>query len=218
MIYVQLITTLRSITTTATTAPAIVDEDIVNANRQRHTYFTPRGVFYCLVSPPCHICYNTYIMSAKKKPAPKSAAPIVNRRARFDYELGEELVAGLVLTGLEARAARDGHIQLKGSYVTIKGGELWLNNASFSLKLNERGKPGSRTVDTEPRKLLVSKKQLDSLAASKKTGMTIVPTKLLTKGRYIKIVIALGKGKKHWDKRQTIKARDIDREHKKMMK
>ena len=156
---------------------------------------------------------------AKKKPlAKKSAAPIVNRRARFDYELGEEIVAGLVLTGLETRAARDGHIQLKGAYVTIKGGELWLNNASFSLKINERGQPGARTVDTEPRKLLVSKKQLLSLAAEKKQGMTIIPTKLLTQGRFIKIVIALGKGKKRWDKRQTIKARDIDREHKKMMK
>lgn len=157
-------------------------------------------------------------MAKSKKSLSKPAAPIVNRRARFDYELGDELVAGLVLTGLETRAARDGHIQLKGSYVTMKAGELWLNNASFSLKLNERGKPGARSVDTEPRKLLVSKKQLASLAAEKKQGMTIVPTKLLTRGRYIKIVIALGKGKKRWDKRQTIKARDIDREHKKMMK
>lgn len=157
-------------------------------------------------------------MAKKKAPKAKSAAPIVNRRARFDYELGDEIVAGLVLTGLETRAARDGHIQLKGAYVTIRNNELWLNNASFSLKLNERGKPGARTVDTEPRKLLVSKKQLASFAAHKKEGMTIVPTKLLTRGKFIKIVIALGKGKKRWDKRQTIKARDIDREHKKMMK
>ena len=157
---------------------------------------------------------------AKKEKSPKAkpATPIVNRRARFDYELGDELVAGLVLTGLETRAARDGHIQLKGSYVTIKAGELWLNNASFSLKLNERGRPGARTVDTEPRKLLVSKKQLATLAANKKQGMTIVPTKLLTRGRYIKIVIALGKGKKRYDKRETIKRRDIDREHKRMLK
>ncbi len=157
-------------------------------------------------------------MAKSKKSSSKPAAPIVNRRARFDYELGDELIAGLVLTGLETRAARDGHIQLKGSYVTIKGGELWLNNASFSLKLNERGKPGARSVDTEPRKLLVSKKQLASLAAEKKQGMTIVPTKLLTKGKFIKIVIALGKGKKNYDKRETIKRRDIEREHARMMK
>lgn len=157
-------------------------------------------------------------MAKSKKSSSKSAAPIVNRRARFDYELGDELVAGLVLTGLETRAARDGHIQLKGSYVTIKAGELWLNNASFSLKLNERGKPGARSVNTESRKLLVSKKQLATLSAEKKQGMTIVPTKLLTRGRYIKIVIALGKGKKLYDKRETIKRRDIDREHARLMK
>lgn len=157
-------------------------------------------------------------MKGKKSPKPKSAAPIVNRRAKFDYVLGDEIVAGLVLTGLEVRAARDGHIQLKGSYVTIRDGELWLNNASFSLRLNERGKPGARTVDTEPRKLLASKKQIAQLALQKKSGMTIVPTKLLTGGRYIKLVIALGKGKKSWDKRETIKRRDLEREHKREMK
>ncbi len=157
-------------------------------------------------------------MKGKKSPKPKSAAPIVNRRAKFDYVLGDEIVAGLVLTGLEVRAARDGHIQLKGSYVTIRDGELWLNNASFSLRLNERGKPSARTVDTEPRKLLASKKQIAQLALQKKSGMTIVPTKLLTGGRYIKLVIALGKGKKSWDKRETIKRRDLEREHKREMK
>lgn len=156
----------------------------------------------------------------KKKSGVKKriGTPILNKRARFDYELGDEIVAGLVLTGLETRAARDGHIQLKGSYVTIRDNELWLNNASFSLKLNERGKPGARTVDTDPRKLLVSRKQIDQLAVRKKEGMTIVPTKLINKDRYIKLVIALGKGKKNYDKRETIKKRDIDREHQRMMK
>lgn len=84
----------------------------------------------------------------------------------------------------------------------------------FSIRLNERGKPGARSVDTEPRKLLVHRKQIDFLTARKKTGLTVVPTKLLTQGRYIKIVIALAKGKKLYDKRETIKRRDIDREHK----
>lgn len=142
----------------------------------------------------------------------------MNRRARFDYELGDEIVAGLALNGLEARAAREAHVQLKGSYVTVRNGELWLNNASFSLKLNEQGKPGARSVNTSPRKLLVHKKQLAELAAKKKDGLTIIPTKLLTNGRHIKIIIALGKGKKRWDKRETIKRRDIDREHKRLLK
>ena len=71
------------------------------------------------------------------------AQSVVNRRARFDYELGEEIIAGLVLTGMEVRAAREGHVQLKGAFVSLKNGELWLNNASFSLRLNERGRSRS---------------------------------------------------------------------------
>ncbi|AGL62583.1 SsrA-binding protein [Candidatus Saccharimonas aalborgensis] len=151
-------------------------------------------------------------MSAKKATVSHPKAPIVNRRARFDYELDDDIVAGVSLTGPEVRAARDGHIQLRGAYVTIKDGDLWLNNASFSLKLNERGKPGAHSVDTRPRRLLASKRQIELFSARKKLGMTIVPTKMLTSGRYIKVVIALGKGKKRWDKRETIKRRQADRE------
>lgn len=154
---------------------------------------------------------------AKKKKTVKPPV-ITNRRARFDYELGDELVVGLSLSGPEVRAARDGHIQLKGSFVTVRSGELWLNNASFSLKLNKKGEPGARTIDTEPRKLLAHRKQIDQLAARKKDGLTIVPTKLLTNGKHIKLVIALGKGKKRYDKRETLKRRDQEREANRMIK
>ena len=149
-------------------------------------------------------------------PKPKTKKPntqaVINRRARFDYELGEEIVAGLVLTGMEVRAAREGHVQLKGAFVSLRNGELWLNNASFSLRLNERGQANIRSVDTSARKLLVSKKQLAHFTDAKKQGMTIIPTKLLTQGKFIKLAIALGKGKKKYDKRETIKRRDQDRE------
>jgi SsrA-binding protein len=150
-------------------------------------------------------------MAQKKKPKtnPKT---VLNRRASFDYELGDDLVVGVSLTGPEVRAARDGHVQLKGSFVTIRDNELWLNNASFSIRLNKRGEPGARTIDTEPRKLLAHRKQIDTLAARKKDGMSIVPTKLLTTSNYIKLVIALGKGKKRYDKRETMKRRDQSRE------
>ncbi len=156
-------------------------------------------------------------MPAKKKPIKKPSA-IVNRRARFDYELGDELKVGLSLSGPEVRAARDGHIQLKGAFVTVRAGELWLNNASFSLKLNKRGEPGARTIDTEPRKLLAHRKQIDELAVRKKEGLTIVPTRLLTQGRFVKLVIALGKGKKTYDKRETLKRRDQERDAKRAIK
>lgn len=149
-------------------------------------------------------------------PKPKAKKPathaVVNRRARFDYELGEEIVAGLVLTGPEVRAARDGHVQLKGAFVSLRNDELWLNNASFSLRLNVRGQANTKSVDTSARKLLASRKQIDRFAAAKQQGLTIVPTKLLTNGRFIKIVIALGRGRKRYDKRETIKRRDQDRE------
>jgi len=153
---------------------------------------------------------------ADNKQAKPSA--ITNRRARFDYQLGEDLVVGLALSGPEVRAARDGHIQLKGSYVAVRSGQLWLQNASFSLKLNEKGKAGARTIDTDPRRILAKRKEIDRLEAERKQGMTIVPTKLLTQGRFIKLVIALGKGKKNYDKRETIKRRDQDRETQRAIK
>lgn len=144
-----------------------------------------------------------------KRPASNA---ILNRRARFDYELGDETVAGLSLNGREVRAARDGHVQLKGAYVTARGNELWLTNASFSVKPNQAGQANQRAIDTGPRKLLAKRRQIDSLLAAKKTGLSIVPLKLLNKGRYIKLVIALGKGKRTYDKRQAIKQRDQARD------
>ena len=149
-------------------------------------------------------------MAHKKKLTHKPSA-ILNRRASFDYALGDELKVGIVLTGQEVHAARDGRVQLKGSFVTIRNNELWLNNASFTLRLNT--KSGSEnTVDTSPRKLLANRKQIDELAARKQEGMSIVPLRLLTQGSYIKVVIALGKGKKNYDKRQAIKRRDQERD------
>lgn len=143
----------------------------------------------------------------KKRPNLKS---IINRSARFEYTLGEELVVGLSLNGPEVRAARLGHIQLKGAYVSVKTGELMLHNASFSVVSNEKGT--GKTVEDRPRRLLAHRKEIDRFLAAKKQGFTIVPTKLLNTGRYIKLVIALAKGKKLWDKRETVKRRDLERE------
>ncbi len=126
-------------------------------------------------------------------------------------------MAGIILTGPEVRAAREGHVQLKGSFVSLRNNELWLNNASFSLRLNQKGQESPRAVDTTPRKLLASRKQIDKLIESKQQGMTIVPIKLLTQGKYIKLVIATAKGKKLYDKRQTIKRRDQDRDTRRLL-
>ena len=123
----------------------------------------------------------------------------VNRRAHYDYQLGDELVAGMSLTGDEVRSIRDHHVQLKGSFVTIKNDELWLNNLTL-------GADTARNI-----KLLSTRKQISALAREKVAGSTIVPVKLLGGDRHIKLVIAVGKGKKKYDKRETIKKRDFER-------
>ena len=123
----------------------------------------------------------------------------VNRRAHYDYILGDELVCGMSLSGPEVRLIRDHHVQLKGSFVTIRNNELWLNNLTL-------GAETARSI-----RLLATKKQIKSLEREKISGTTIVPTKLLAGGRHIKLVVALGKGKKKYDKRETIKKRDIGR-------
>ena len=146
---------------------------------------------------------------------PGKTTTITNRRASFDYILDKELIVGMVLTGAEVKAARMGHVQLKGSYVTIKNGELWLINASFSLPSQNREE--GRSVDTRSRKLLAHKKQIAQFIQDKNDGLTIVPLKMLTSGQYIKLVIASGRGKKKYDKRQAIKQRDIKRETKKLL-
>ena len=155
---------------------------------------------------------------SKKSQSKPKLTTVTNRRARFDYDLGDELVVGVALNGPEVRAVRDGHVQLKGAYVVVRDGELWLQNASFSLSNNQHGKSESRTVDTTPRKLLAHKREIAQLTEARKTGMTIVPTKLLPTKRYIKLVIALGRGKKNYDKRQTIRQRDVEREHARQIK
>ncbi len=128
-----------------------------------------------------------------------SDSVVVNRRARFDYQLGEELSCGMVLTGPEVRSIRDHHVQLKGSFVTIRGGELWLNNLTL-------GADTARDI-----KLLATKRQIATLVREKVAGSTIVPVKLLSGSRHIKLVIAIGRGKKKYDKRETIKKRDFER-------
>lgn len=146
---------------------------------------------------------------------PSHTTTISNRRASFDYILDKELIVGMVLTGAEVKAARMGHVQLKGSYVTIKNNELWLINASFSLPSQNRQE--GRSIDTRSRKLLAHKKQIAELIKQKNDGLTIVPLKMLTGGRHIKLVIASGRGKKKYDKRQAIKQRDAKREAKKIL-
>lgn len=143
---------------------------------------------------------------------PRTTGNITNKRARFDYQLGDSLIVGISLSGAETKALRFGHGQLRGAYVTDKGGELWLINAQVT---GDRGIPIDEPTQTRSRKLLAKRAEIDKLMQAKAQGMTIVPLEILNRGRYIKLKIALGRGKKRYDKRETLKRRqqqrDIDR-------
>jgi SsrA-binding protein len=150
---------------------------------------------------------------AKPKKLVKNAL-ITNKTARRDYEIRQSYTAGIVLTGAETKSLRMGHGHLRGAFVNIKDGEPWLFNATVTASnFNRQALPEDK--QTRARKLLVNKKQLAELAAAKDQGLTIVPLKVLTKGRFIKVEIATGKGLKKYDKRQVLKKRaeqrDIDR-------
>jgi len=149
------------------------------------------------------------------KPASSAAKLVVNRRARFDYDVRDEYKVGIVLSGADVRAVRDGRASLRGAYVTVKNGELWLTNASFTVR--QQGNTES-VVDTSPRKILAKKKEIAQLIADKDSGLTIVPLTMTGNTRYIKLTIASAKGKKTYDKRETIKRRDTEREAQRMMK
>lgn len=145
----------------------------------------------------------------------KSQAPqkIINRRARYDYEIGDSLVVGLELSGAEVKSLRLGHGQLRGAYVAEKDGELWLINARIN---GSAGVIIPEDAQTRSRKLLAKRKEIDSLIAAGGQGNTIVPLELLTNGRYIKLRIAVGRGKKRYDKREAIKRRQQEREAKRV--
>lgn len=142
----------------------------------------------------------------KKKAA--TTKQIVNRRARHDYELGDSLVAGIQLTGAETKALRMGHGQLRGAYVTVKDGEIWLFNARIS---GTAGVPIDEQTQVRTRKLLAKQREINALIEAKQQGKTVVPLEVLTGGRFIKVRIAIGRGKKQYDKRETLKKRDAER-------
>lgn len=133
-----------------------------------------------------------------------------NRKARFLYFLSDFMVAGLVLTGTEIKSLRAGNASLSDSYVTIRDGEAWINN----MHISEYKEGTIWNVDPlRARKLLLTKQEIRKLERELTgTGMTVVPTKVFLAHGYAKMEIALAKGKKAHDKRDSIKERDQKRE------
>ncbi len=133
-----------------------------------------------------------------------------NKRARYDYFIERVFEAGIVLSGTEVKSLREGKASLNDSYGLIENGELWLENA-YIAELTQ----GSWTnhLPRRKRKLLLSKKEITELANdSREAGYTIVPISLYFKDGYAKVEIGLARGKKSFDKRETLKKKDAERE------
>jgi SsrA-binding protein len=144
----------------------------------------------------------------KRKAAPCDIA--TNRQAAYRYNLLEKLECGIVLTGTEVKSLRQGTATIKDGYADVRDGELWLHNVHIPPYA-----PASRE-NHEPerdRKLLLHKRELERLIGkSKERGLTIVPTRIYFRGPHAKVEIALARGKDVRDKRETIRARETQRE------
>ena len=133
-----------------------------------------------------------------------------NRKAYHNYYIGENLEAGIALTGTEIKSIREGRVSLGDAYIRPENGELWLLNAHIARY--EAGSYMSHEPN-RPRRLLLHRKQIDNLAGQlAEKGLTLVPTKLYLKDSRAKVAIALAKGKKLYDKREAITRREVERE------
>ena len=141
---------------------------------------------------------------------------IKNKKAYFDYEILESFEAGIVLKGTEIKSIRDGKVNLKDSYAVIKNNEVFLLNTHIS-----QYKEGNifNHDETRTRKLLLHKKEIKKIKEQLEIqGLTLVPLKLYFKGEYAKILLGLAKGKKLYDKRDSIAKKDMRREAERALK
>ncbi len=130
-----------------------------------------------------------------------------NRKASFNYELLERLEAGIELVGSEVKSLRAGRGSLDGAYVLVREGEAWL--IGMTISPYQPGNAAGAVEQLRERKLLLTKQEIAHLAGLQ--NLTIVPISVYNKGRKIKLEIALARGKKKFDKRQTLKKRDTER-------
>jgi SsrA-binding protein len=141
----------------------------------------------------------------------------INKRANFDYAILETYEAGVALFGHEVKSIKTGHISLKESFVTIHGSELYLTNAHIPLYAHAGKVPNHNS--TRPRKLLLKKSEIKHLIGKTRTqGLTLMPIKMYTKRRLIKLEFGLGKGKKEYDKRDKIAKREDERGMRRILK
>jgi len=136
----------------------------------------------------------------------------INKRARFDYDVLDTFEGGLVLTGAEVKSVKAGRAQLKGAFLSIVKNELWLKNA-FIAAYKPAGDKNEDYVADRNRKVLVHRRELKKLIGKKQAqGLTLIPISIYTKGGLIKLEFGVAKGKKEFEKRETIKKRDVQRQ------
>lgn len=139
-----------------------------------------------------------------------------NKKARHDYTIVDTYEAGIVLTGTEIKSVRAARITLKDGFAQIKNGEAWLNNVHITPY--EQGNIWNQDPD-RTRKLLMKKREIEKLSNELKgTGMTLVPLKVYLKDGFAKVLLGLAKGKHDYDKRESIKRRELDRDIKRQIK
>ncbi len=142
---------------------------------------------------------------------------IKNRRASFDYEIGDTFTAGIVLTGTEIKSIRQGKASLADTYCMVQDGEVWVKGMYVAEYFF--GSYNNHTTRRD-RKLLLNRKEIQKLAkAAEVPGNTIVPLRMfISQGGYAKLVIGIGRGKKSYDKRQSIREREDKRALDRLMK
>jgi SsrA-binding protein len=135
----------------------------------------------------------------------------INKRAEYDYDLLETFEGGLVLTGAEVKAAKAGHVQLKGAFIMFRDNEIWLKNALISRY--EPAGPQDSYDSYRNRKILIRRRDINKLVGKLNTqGLTLVPIRVYLNRNLVKVSFALARGKKQYEKRAVIKKRDIDRQ------
>ena len=141
----------------------------------------------------------------------------INKRAGYDFEFLETFEGGLVLSGAEVKSAKAKHLQLKGAFVSIRDGGLWLKNALIA-----RYEPACEQPDYDPyrnRKVLINHRELKKLIGKIQIqGLTLVPIKVYLRRNRVKLSFALARGKKKFEKRAAIKKREIDRQIRERMR
>ncbi len=145
------------------------------------------------------------------------ATYVKNKKAYFNYSIEDTYEAGLDLLGFEVKSIKKGSANLTGAFCIIRGKEAFLIGAHVSPY--QQGNTPKGYEPTRTRKLLLNKKEIKELSVAESTkGLTLIPISLYSKGRHIKVSIAIAKGKRTFDKRETIKKRDLDREMKREYK